>query len=171
MRGHTLVFAVGTSDERPPQFEQWEKEAAKFGIAIDVKFKISDEEKFREIKRSCLVLFPSYFEGYGYPPIEALFCNVPCVAFDLPVVRETCGDHIYYVPVGDWGAFREKIAYVLANDKNYDHLHRQIVPIATFESYAERMNTIVQDLMERPPRNVPVPTLWQRLRAAIFRLS
>lgn len=145
MEGYTLVFVVGSVDRQPHHFARWEEEAKAYGIRLSMLFKLTDREKFREIRRSRLMLFPSFFEGFGYPPIEAQYCNVPCVSFDLPVVRETSGDRIDYAPVGDWDAFREKIGDVLRAPRDYSHLRDAVAPIARFESYVDRMN----DLMDR----------------------
>lgn len=152
LAGHTMVFIVGSQEFSPPQFPEWEEEAAKFDITLEMLFKLSDEQKFREIKRSRLVLFPSFFEGFGYPPIEAQYCNVPCVSFDLPVVRETSRDGVYYVPIGDWNAFQKMIGQVLRENKDHSHLKNGIVPIATFESYEARMERLISRLMEHPRR-------------------
>ncbi len=149
LRGYTMVFIVGSKQATPPEFDRWQVEADAFGIRLEIKTKLSDVEKFREIKRSKLVLFPSFFEGFGYPPVEAQYCNVPCIAFDLPVVRETSGDGAYYVPIGDWDAFQAKIGEVLRSGRDHTRLKEHIAPIATFDSYVARMDTIVETLMQR----------------------
>jgi glycosyltransferase involved in cell wall biosynthesis len=47
------------------------------------------------------LLFPSFAEGYGLPPIEAAALGVPVVCNDLPVFRETIGDIPVYAAVSD----------------------------------------------------------------------
>ena len=38
--------------------------------------------------RACALLFPSRFEGFGWPPIEAQACGCPVVASDIPPIAE-----------------------------------------------------------------------------------
>ena len=57
---------------------------------------------------SCLA-FPSIYEGFGLPPVEALACGVPVVATDLPVTREVLGDAARLVPTGDVDALAEAL--------------------------------------------------------------
>jgi glycosyltransferase involved in cell wall biosynthesis len=41
-------------------------------------------------------VFPSVYEGFGLPPLEALACACPVAASDIPVHREVLGDHALY---------------------------------------------------------------------------
>ena len=41
--------------------------------------------------------FPSFNEGFGYPPLEAMQAGAPCVVSDLPVFRWIFGDAAVYV--------------------------------------------------------------------------
>jgi glycosyltransferase involved in cell wall biosynthesis/cold shock CspA family protein len=149
MRGYTLVMVVGIGNPPDAFMAELRQQADRFGVRIELLHQIGDEEKFRQIKRCKLMLFPSYFEGFGLPPVEAQYCNVPCIAFDLPVLREVSGDGIICVPMGDAEAMREKIAEVLGREAGSGPaLQAEIAGIARFESLAERVAATFDEAME-----------------------
>jgi len=149
--GYTVVILVGMGNVPEDLFEEMTARARDFDITIEIKRRPNDVDKFRELKRARLVLFPSYFEGYGMPPIEAQYCNTPCVAFDLPVLRETSGNGIIYAKHGDWDDFKKKIALALAPGRNYDHLHDRIARIAGLEFCADTLDRLFSELRDVPP--------------------
>lgn len=115
LEGYKLALVAGTSNHIDEEAIQEMSDAlADRGITLELLNMISDTRKFEVIASSELVLFPSLFEGFGYPPVEAAMMNVPCVMYDLPVLIENNSDHGYFVPVGDIQAMREKISEVLA---------------------------------------------------------
>jgi glycosyltransferase involved in cell wall biosynthesis len=52
---------------------------------------VSDEE-LRALYSSCAIsIYPSVYEGFGLPPLEAMSCGAAVVASRIPVLEETCG--------------------------------------------------------------------------------
>ncbi len=155
MKGYSFVIIWGRRNIPKEFTENLEKAASNLGIKLIYRFGLSDREKFEELKKAKLVLFPSFFEGFGLPPVEAQYCNVPCIAFDLPVLREVNGDALLYVDKGDWAGMRRKINEVLADPKNFGeevNFKNGIEGVASFDEYSKRIGRIMDYLtFELPP--------------------
>jgi glycosyltransferase involved in cell wall biosynthesis len=54
-------------------------------------------------------VFPSLYEGFGIPLVEAMRCGAAIVASDIPTTREICGDACLLFPPNDAGALTEAI--------------------------------------------------------------
>jgi glycosyltransferase involved in cell wall biosynthesis len=61
-----------------------------------------------------VLVFPSRYEGFGLPPLEALAAGTRVVASDVPAVREVLGGHARLVPPGDPDALAAALGRVLA---------------------------------------------------------
>lgn len=70
-----------------------------FEIPQNLKFVgyVSDEEA-KELTANCRAfLFPSFYEGFGIPPLEAISCGAKAVVSDASCMREIFGEHVYYI--------------------------------------------------------------------------
>jgi glycosyltransferase involved in cell wall biosynthesis len=77
---------------------------------------LDDDDLRRVVAGSRALLFPTRYEGFGLPPLEAFACGTPVVASDLPVVREVVGpdaDLRHLAPVGDHDAWASALLSVV----------------------------------------------------------
>ncbi len=68
-------------------------------IPENVKFLgyLSDEE-IKALMQNCKAfVFPSFYEGFGIPPLEAMSCGCPVVVSDIPVMHEIFGNAAHYI--------------------------------------------------------------------------
>ena len=65
--------------------------------------------------RCTLVVFPSRYEGFGIPVLEAMAAHRPIVLSDIPVFRELTEDKGAYFPPDDSEAMAALSADLLSN--------------------------------------------------------
>lgn len=62
---------------------------------------LSDAEVAALYANACAHVFPSIYEGFGIPPLEAMAAGCPTIVSDIPVLREVCGTGASYFPLTD----------------------------------------------------------------------
>lgn len=84
-------FAVaGSADLSVFRGEQSKSDAiVKLGFVSDA------ELKALYLHATCFVM-PSFYEGFGIPPLEAMSCGCPVIASTAPAIREVCADAALY---------------------------------------------------------------------------
>jgi len=58
---------------------------------------VEDQELLSLYENCFLFVYPSLYEGFGIPPLEAMKNNCAVVASDIPSLREVCGDAAIYI--------------------------------------------------------------------------
>ena len=65
-----------------------------------------------------MFVFPSLYEGFGLPPLEAMACGTPVIASNLTSVPEVVGDAGITVNPRDINEISNAIAYLVSNPEN-----------------------------------------------------
>ena len=126
----------------------------KYRLKVELLIQPSDYEKFVEISKAKIMLFPSYFEGYGTPPIEAQYCNTLCLVYDLPVLRETCKEGVIYCEHGNVKDMKVKLDTLIAEGIPEKKMREEIYDTANFERCAKRLHQMFLSHMEEEWRCV-----------------
>ncbi|KXK25843.1 MAG: Mannosylfructose-phosphate synthase [candidate division WS6 bacterium OLB20] len=71
---------------------------SRLGLEKDVIFLgyVRNEDLAGLYKRAAGFVYISFYEGFGMPPVEALYNNVPVLVSDIPVFRETLAGHALF---------------------------------------------------------------------------
>ncbi|HEX8491832.1 MAG TPA: glycosyltransferase family 1 protein [Pyrinomonadaceae bacterium] len=83
---------------------------------------VSDDD-LRALYSSCRVfVYPSLYEGFGLPPLEAMACGAPVITSRIPSIMETVGDAARLVAPTDFRELAQSIIRVLEDTGERDHL-------------------------------------------------
>jgi glycosyltransferase involved in cell wall biosynthesis len=63
----------------------------------------------------CLI-FPSLYEGFGLPPLEAMYCGCPVIASSRTSIPEVCGDAALYCDATSADDIAEKVHRLMTDD-------------------------------------------------------
>jgi len=106
-----------------------------------------DDEDLRALYSSCKAfIYPSLYEGFGLPPLEAMACGAPVIASRIPSLQETLGDAaILNEPVDVDGLAKSmiqilqneerRLALISAGLKRVEHFSWQKVAQLTYDVY------------------------------------
>lgn len=80
--------------------------------------RLSDEKLLREIASAAVLVQPSLYEGFGLPPLEALYLGTQPIISDIPVFKEIYGNlPVVFFKTGDAEDLRNKINCLLETNE------------------------------------------------------
>lgn len=141
--GLQVAVAGGVSDRvfRVPHLEE-NPAVRRLGYLTDAEIRALYEGAL------CFV-FPSLYEGFGIPPLEAMMCGCPVIASDIPALRETCGDAALYCDPHDPRDLAKQIKAIAEQpDLRSELCRRGLIRAAAFTwaRSAELLMQVVRDI-------------------------
>jgi glycosyltransferase involved in cell wall biosynthesis len=97
-----------------------------------------------------LFVFPSRYEGFGLPPLEAMACGVPVITSNASSLPEVVGDAGLMVPPDDSHVLSDALYQALGSQPLRDELVRKGLARArqfTWEATAQRTLEVYQELV------------------------
>lgn len=85
----------------------------------------SDKEIYSLYKYTDLFVFPSFYEGFGYPPLEALALGSVAVSSNIPILKEILGEKIACFDPYDVSEIGECMLNILQNENLKKELYEE----------------------------------------------
>jgi glycosyltransferase involved in cell wall biosynthesis len=149
-RGRSCFLLIVGNDSGSGKEIQERVEAAKLSNCVKLLSGLSDLE-VRCVYRLCsLFVFPSSYEGFGIPVLEAMAASRPMVLSDLPVFREITQDQGVYFPYHDPELMANAIEMVLSSSKERQRLieyGNERVKAFSFRSLAKQLERLYRSLL------------------------
>ncbi len=86
---------------------------------------VKDEELPAFYRHARLFVYPTWAEGFGMPPLEAMASGVPVISSDSTSIPEVVGDAAVLVNPGDIDALAKAIDYLLSDQKFYAEMQQR----------------------------------------------
>lgn len=77
---------------------------------------LSDEELVNYYNRAKIFLYPSLFEGFGIPPMEAQKCGCPAIVSDITCLPEVYGDSVLYCNPFEVDSIKKSIENLISDE-------------------------------------------------------
>ena len=101
---------------------------------------ISDAQVKKLMKTCKAFIFPSYYEGFGIPPLEALSVGAKIIISDIPCFKEIFGETAYYINPNNT---KIDLNYILQNKNILSS--KEILEKYTYDKSAKKLyNTLTQ---------------------------
>ncbi len=134
-------------------YEETRKLVADLKLERKVRFlgRVSDLELITLYSMADVFAFPSFFEGFGIPPLEAMACGAPVITSNASSLPEVAGDAALLVDPNDSVAMAQAIQTLLENEELRSQLVQKGYLQAqkyTWDSSARRMLQVYRKLYD-----------------------
>ncbi len=112
--------------------------------------RVDDRELRTLYKHAACFVFPSLYEGFGLPPLEAMACGCPVIVSHAAALPEICGDAALYCNPTDAADIAAKIRQVIDEPALAERLRRQGIAHAasfTWERCARETFAVIQEVL------------------------
>jgi glycosyltransferase involved in cell wall biosynthesis len=120
--GHRLIIA-GDIRRRPELIQQTEE----LGVRPQTVFTgiVADDQLIKLYQQATIFVFPSRYEGFGLPPLEAMACGCPVISSNASSLPEVVGSAGLLRDPSDVDGFAADMTLLLGNELRRQELREQ----------------------------------------------
>lgn len=118
---------------------------------IRVLGRLSDEELIEEYQGATAFVFPSLYEGFGIPPLEAQACGCPVIAARAASIPEVLGNTALYFDPLDVASIAQSMGRILEDGRLRQDLRSRgqaNVRRYSWQSSARRVSQLIDNALE-----------------------
>jgi glycosyltransferase involved in cell wall biosynthesis len=133
-------------------YEQIFKEVEHSGLKQEILFRgvVSDEDLPMLYNCAGIFVYPSLYEGFGLPPLEAMACGIPVITSNTSSLPEVIGDVGIMVDPTDDKSLSDAMYSVLTDKELWQHMSNnglQRSKIFTWEKAAKEILEIYDEVL------------------------
>lgn len=109
---------------------------------------VSYEELEKYYNAADLLFFPSLYEGFGMPVLEAMHCGLPVITSNVGSLTEVGGDAVMYVDPHDIEDMVEKVLLLLGDDNLRSEMRLKGMQRAKLFSWGKTIELMIRNYEE-----------------------
>jgi glycosyltransferase involved in cell wall biosynthesis len=134
-------------------YEETQRIVAELGLEDRVRFvgRVSELELLALYSLADIFAFPSFFEGFGIPPLEAMACGAPVITSNTSSLPEVAGDAALLVDPYDIDSMADALQRLLVDEQLREEMRQKGYAQArryTWSGAAAKMLTVYQQLSQ-----------------------
>jgi glycosyltransferase involved in cell wall biosynthesis len=115
------LYVVGLAPHEHKQFKKLAKDLGIDGLLILLP-RVSDLELKNLYRQALLFVFPSLYEGFGIPLIEAMATGTPVLCSSIPVFHEIGLDFVSYFDPNSISDLEASLIFALSRGQDHNKL-------------------------------------------------
>jgi len=130
-------------------FNNKDNESFKSNERITFLGRVNDEHLATLYTNALLFVYPSLYEGFGIPPLEAMYYNCPTIVSDIESLREICGEASLFVNPYNINDIAKKIELLISDEflrKNLIKKGKQNIEKYSWGKSTDIITSIIKDL-------------------------
>ena len=113
---------------------------------VDVRGLIAENELVDLYRRAAALVFPSLYEGFGQPPLEAMACGCPVACSNAASLPEIVGDAARLFDPSDPSAIADAIRDVLAAPEEWSARGLERARLFSWDATARAHDSVYREL-------------------------
>jgi len=114
---------------------------------VDVRGNVSEDELIWLYRHAAALVFPSLYEGFGLPPLEAMACGCPVACSPAGSLREVCGDAARFFDPHDAAGMAAAVTEVLDDPQPWRERGVAHAAGFTWERAARQYEDVYRELL------------------------